>query len=61
MVASPTMAIDFPLKALAWEDGEGKVWLSYNTPEYLMERHGAPKELLKNISGISALADKAVE
>jgi uncharacterized protein (DUF302 family) len=61
MVAAPSIAIDLPLKALAWEDGDGKVWLSYNKPEYLMERHGIPKELLKNISAIEALAEKAVE
>jgi len=61
MIVSPSIAIDLPLKALAWEDGDGKVWLSYNKPEYLMERHGIPKELLKNISAIEALAEKAVE
>jgi len=61
MIVSPSIAIDLPLKALAWEDGDGKVWLSYNKPEYLKERHGIPKELLKNISAIEALAEKAVE
>lgn len=61
MVASPTLAIDLPLKALAWEDASGKVWLSYNTPEYLKERHNIPDELLKNISGVGALLQKALE
>ena len=61
MVASPTLAIDLPLKALAWEDGSGKVWLSYNTPEYLKQRHNIPDELLKNISGVGALLQKALE
>ncbi len=61
MIASPTIAIDFPLKALAWEDENGKVWLSYNKPEYLKERHGLPDELVKNISGIKELVKKAVE
>ena len=32
--------IDLPLKALAWEDGEGKVWLSYNDPAWIAQRHG---------------------
>jgi uncharacterized protein (DUF302 family) len=59
MVASPTVAIDLPLKALAWEDADGKVWLSYNTPEYLQRRHGVPDQLLKNVSGIKALVEKA--
>lgn len=61
MVASPTLAIDLPLKALAWEDASGKVWLSYNTPEYLKQRHNIPDELLKNISGVGALLEKALE
>ena len=61
MIASPTIAIDFPLKALAWEDADGKVWLTYNAPEYLKERHGLPEQLLKNISGIGELVKKAAE
>jgi uncharacterized protein (DUF302 family) len=61
MVAAPRLAIDLPLKALAWQDEQGKVWLSYNSPEYLRERHGFPDELMKNIAGIAALIQKAVE
>src|ERR1700719_3169311 len=58
MVAAPRAAIDLPLKALAWQDEEGKVWLSYNSPEYLRQRHGFPAELIKNIEGVSALIQK---
>ena len=61
MIASPSIAIDLPLKALAWQDATGEVWLSYNTPEYLKDRHGLPDELVKNISGIGGLIEKAVE
>jgi uncharacterized protein (DUF302 family) len=61
MVAAPRLAIDLPLKALAWQDEQGKVWLSYNSPEYLHERHGFPAELLKNIAGIATLVQRAVE
>lgn len=61
MVAAPSVAIDLPLKALAWQDAQGKVWLSYNAPEYLLQRHGVPAELLKNIAGPAALLQKAVE
>ena len=61
MVASPALAIDLPIKALAWEDADGKVWLSYNSPDYLQRRHGIPDELLKNIAGIGAVLEKAVE
>jgi uncharacterized protein (DUF302 family) len=61
MIASPTVAIDFPLKALAWEDANGKVWLTYNEPEYPKERHSLPEQLMKNVSGIADLVKKAVE
>jgi len=61
MVATPSVAIDLPLKALVWEDERGKVWLSYNAPEFLQQRHGFPADLLKNIAGASALMQKAVE
>jgi uncharacterized protein (DUF302 family) len=61
MVAAPSLAIDLPLKALAWQDQQGQVWLSYNSPDYLRERHGFPAVLLKNITGIAALVEKAVE
>ena len=36
----PSIAIDLPLKALVWESADGKVWLSYNSPEFLQRRHG---------------------
>jgi uncharacterized protein (DUF302 family) len=61
MIASPSIAIDLPLKALAWENSNGKVWLSYNKPEYLQQRHRLPDDLVKNISGIKELVEKAVE
>jgi uncharacterized protein (DUF302 family) len=61
MVARPSIAIDLPLKALAWEDADGKVWLSYNSPQYLKERHGLPEDLWKNIAGIGTLTHQAVE
>jgi uncharacterized protein (DUF302 family) len=61
MLAAPSVAIDLPLKILVWEDSQGKVWLSYNSPEYLQERHGLPKDLLQNIAVVGALAAKAGE
>jgi uncharacterized protein (DUF302 family) len=61
MVASPTLAIDLPLKALVWEDADGTVWLSYNTPEYLKQRHNVPDDLITNISGAGALLQQAAE
>ena len=61
MVASPTIAIDLPLKALVWEDAGGKVWVSYNSPEYLQQRHNVPSELVKNISAAGTLLQLAVK
>jgi uncharacterized protein (DUF302 family) len=58
MLAAPSIAIDLPLKILVWEDAQGKVWVSYNSAEYLKERHGLPPELVKNIAVVSVLADK---
>jgi len=61
MLAAPSIAIDLPLKILVWEDAQGKVWVSYNSPEYLKERHGLPPELLANITVVETLAAKAGE
>ncbi len=61
MIASPTLAIDLPLKALIWEDAGGKVWVSYNNAEYLQTRHNIPDDLVKNISGLGSLLQKLVE
>jgi len=61
MVASPTIAIDLPLKALIWEDAGGKVWVSYNNSEYLQQRHNVPPDLIKNISGAGMLLQLALK
>jgi uncharacterized protein (DUF302 family) len=61
MLAAPSSAIDLPLKILIWEDVRGKVWVSYNSPVYLQERHGLPPELLQNIEVVETLATKAAE
>ncbi len=61
MLAAPSVAIDLPLKILVREDLEGKVWISYNSPVFLQERHGLPKELLQNIAVVETLAAKAGE
>jgi uncharacterized protein (DUF302 family) len=61
MVAAPSLAIDLPMKVLVAEDEDGKVWVTYNDPEYLRQRHGVPAELIKNLAGAGALIEKAVE
>ena len=55
MIAAPSSAIDLPLKILVSEDAQGKTWISYNSPEYLRERHALPAELLPNIAVIEVL------
>jgi uncharacterized protein (DUF302 family) len=59
MLAAPSIAIDLPLKILVAEDASGKVCLSYNSPQYLKERHNIPDDLLKNIAVVEALATNA--
>ena len=61
MLAAPSIAIDLPLKILIWEDARNKVWISYNSPEYLQTRHGVPQELMQNIAVVETLAAKARE
>jgi uncharacterized protein (DUF302 family) len=61
MLAAPSLAIDLPLKILVWEDAAGKVWISYNAPDYLRQRHNLPPELMQNIAIIEALAAMGAE
>jgi uncharacterized protein (DUF302 family) len=61
MITSPAIATDLPLKALIWQDAGGKVWVSYNSPEYLQQRHSVPAKLVKNISGAGLLLQMAVK
>ena len=61
MQAAPSVAIDLPLKILVWEDEQSKVWVSFNSPAYLQQRHGIPPDLLQNIAVVESLAAKAAE
>ena len=61
MLAAPSIAIDLPLKILVWEDVHGRVWVSYNSPAYLQERHNLPPGLLQNVGVVETLAAKAAE
>ena len=60
MVAAPCAAIDLPLKALAWQDAAGQVWLSYNDPHYLQQRFGLGEQDIAPIAGLSSLIDLAL-
>ena len=61
MIASPSIAIDLPLKVLVAEDAEGAVWVSYNAAAYLRQRHALPGELLKNIAVVEALVAQVTQ
>ena len=61
MKAAPTTAIDLPLKALAWEDADGKVWLSYNRPDFLKQRHGLSDDQLKPLAPLGTLIEKSAK
>jgi len=52
-----SLALDLPLKVLVWESEDGAVWLSYNSPEFLQERHGldtCPFGVLANLVAAAA-------
>jgi len=61
MLAAPSVALDLPLKILVAQDTAGKVWVSYNSPVYLQQRHQLPEDLLPNIGVIAALAGEAAK
>ncbi|MGE0037108.1 MAG: DUF302 domain-containing protein [Xanthobacteraceae bacterium] len=67
-IQNPQLAIDLPLKALVWEDKDGKVWLSYNSSKYLYEtvyaRHRQPftAEMVNRLEeGLAKLTDEATK
>lgn len=59
MLAAPSIALDLPLKLLVAENEAGKVWISYNSTEYLEKRHGVPAELMKDLAVTETLAKAA--
>lgn len=61
MNALPLAALELPLKALIWEDAEGKVWVSYNDPAFIKDRFKVPNELMKPIAGIGDLIGAAMK
>lgn len=61
MLAAPSIAIDLPLKILVWQDAHGKVWVSYNSPDYLKKRHELPQDLAPALTAVETLAEKAAE
>lgn len=59
MVAEPLSGLDLPLKAMAWEDHQGKSWLSYNSFVYLQERYDLPKQLIDAVAMVEGIIRQA--
>jgi uncharacterized protein (DUF302 family) len=59
MQAVPASGLDLPLKVLVWEDAQGKTWVAYNRPEYIVARHGLPAALTANLAGVIPLIESA--
>jgi uncharacterized protein (DUF302 family) len=59
MQAAPAVGLDLPLKVLVWEDAQGKTWVAYNRPEYIIARHGLPAALAANLAGVIPLIEAA--
>ena len=57
--AAPTVAIDLPLKIVAWQDADGHTWVAYNDAAYIQGRHRFAAQLQKNIAALGALAEAA--
>jgi uncharacterized protein (DUF302 family) len=59
MLAAPSIAIDLPLKILVWQDPQGKVWLSYNSPACLAQRHALAQRLFTALNVVAVFAEQA--
>jgi len=59
MLANPTAALDLPIRAICWQDQDGKTWLAYNDPAYVVARHGLPESLAANLAAVTPLLQKA--
>ena len=59
MQAMPTVGLDLPFKALVWEDSEGRTWLAYNDPRYIVQRHAVESGLSANLAALIPLLEQA--
>lgn len=59
MLQVPAVGLDLPLKALAWEDAEAKVWLAYNDPQYIVRRYDMELALAANLAGVVPIIEAA--
>lgn len=61
MQAAPTLAIDLPFKALAWQDESDRVWLGYNSTDYLAQRHHTGAGTVAPLAAVADLIAAALE
>jgi uncharacterized protein (DUF302 family) len=61
MAAAPSLAIDLPMKVVAWEDAQGRVWASFSTPEFLAQRHGLTAEQRAPLAAVGGLVEQALQ
>jgi uncharacterized protein (DUF302 family) len=59
MVAAPTAGLDLPLKMLAWEASDGNVWVAYNDPQYVVQRHRLASNFTANLAAVVPLIQQA--
>ncbi|HEV2268889.1 MAG TPA: DUF302 domain-containing protein [Steroidobacteraceae bacterium] len=59
MLAAPAAGLDLPLKLLAWEAPDGKVWAAYNDPQYIVQRYRLPAALAANLAAVVPLIERA--
>lgn len=59
MLQAPAVGLDLPLKLLAWEDAEARVWIAYNDPQYIVRRHGLEEALAGNLAAVVPLIEAA--
>ena len=60
MIASPLAGLDFPLKVLVWEDGDGAVSVSYNSPAFLAERYHIEGALRAPFDAVESIVEAAL-
>jgi len=61
MQSVPAAGLDLPLKALVWEDAEGRTQIAYNDPHYIIRRHGLDAALAANLAAVVPLIERAAQ
>jgi uncharacterized protein (DUF302 family) len=59
MLANPVSALDLPIRVICWQDKDGRTWVAYNEPSYVIKRHVLPERLSDNLAAVVPLIEKA--